>query len=192
MKKMWLLCFVFLTTCVFAQTWDQYFQDHDEVNFNLGKEKVLNLRIPHGFKCDFSKTTQNCFIIEFVPKEESVENWTQIYTICAYPPMKNFEEFAQRFAGPCYPVYKESLEFKYSEDIKAFCYMCETFAMKCPEFERLEDLDEVTLKFGFQGENGLVVFHACVRYDENETMDQKMKIAEDLENLVHDSFDVLE
>lgn len=197
MQKKLFLFFILAVTCSFAygSDWDQYFKDQKDIVFDLelAPHKVLVLRPPPGFKYDYSLETEKGLLFEFVPEEESVGNWTQMYSIIIFPyPVRDFQNFVREYAGPRFPVYFESLKFQQDDGIDNYCWGFETSAIKMPECERIEGLNELTLKIGFQGDKGFYTFGCSIRYDENEAKEQRMKRAKALFDLVQNSFDIID
>lgn len=199
MKKIWFFYLILVFTQSFAQNaqwdqsftnWDQYFKEQKVVDFDFGDGKILNLTIPNNFKYVYSKKTDEALFFEFIPEGESLETWTQMYSIIIYPqPVEDFQNYVRKNSGPFCPFY-DSLTFFSDDQVEAYYYFWQTHARAVPEYEKLLSLDEITSKIGMQGQNVFCAFSFSFRVDRNEFVEQRLKRIDDLVNLMEDSYEI--
>lgn len=175
--------------------WDRYFREGKlgEFHFDLGNNQDLAIKVPPGFKYICSKETEYGILFKFMPEDEREQQWSQMFTVIVFPfEVNDFKDFVREYSSPCFPVYSESLKFNTVGGINTYCYAWDGCAIEFPECEKIEELDEMTLKFGFQGKEGIFVISSSIRYDEKVNGYERKEIGSDLFKFLQDSFTIFE
>lgn len=144
--------------------------------------EILARGAPLGFKSVFSETRNGTSVQEFVPKTDSLKNWTSMVTIQAFKaspdlkPGKFLIEFGEKYAAVC-PALSHTNVLNGS----ANGYKVSLLAIQCPQNPTTGKPENLYVR-AIQGDDSF--YSIQYAYDHPLTPDEKVALGEYLESVI--------